>query len=636
MKWIQLTSLLLLWLPGLSAQPAPVAADEETRALIAAFKGADKTKSKRRIDRADDATFLRRVTLDLTGRLPTPSELSSFKASTDSRKRAKAIDRLMNTEAFVDRWTTFFEDLFKVRRFFDTAVYRNPFHDLIRGMVAENRSWKDIATTVLTTRGKGSQAGSAFLFYSFEMLEEEFRLDFLDDQTNLITEAMLGMRTECISCHDGAYHLEEVNKGLSVRKRSEFWGMAAFLARTYPYFEYPEDEDEFPEDDEAAEGFYLAQTGIFDMDKDTYDPDKGEIENTDELPSGEYNAKSQAGEGMRPPRNGGVIEPAYLGTGEKPRPGESRREALARMITSDRQFARNMVNRVWAHFFGEGFVMPLVDWDMGRLTPESAQSFNTTVQARDYRLMEFLTDEFIKSNYNMRTLIKLVTNSELYQWNFAVHDKSNKRLGYWRTNNRVRRLDAEAIIDGINDALELPRRYMIAGKLDRTYTSTWQLPGTDEPSIFAIYDLFSEDEEPLVDVTDLGYDSEETYFFFQEATSSLLNQLGRGDYFNAKDRDNTSSITMSLTMMNGFEANWWVDYWQQASPVLTGLRRDLDNGAKSPEAALNVLFQRFLFRDANQVERQHLLPVLQSGDRERGLTDVTWVLINHPDFLYNR
>ncbi len=603
----------------------------ENSQLLDAFHGA-RAAGKKGVKLADDDTFLRRIWLDLTGRIPSPEETQAFIADPDPKKRTKTIAALMRKATFVDRWTTFYEDILRTRFVIENGMYRNPFHDMIYDAVNRNTPWDQLARDVITSAGLGVTPKSGFLYYVYELADEDFRLDFLDDQTSFITETMLGLNTSCISCHDGAYHLEDINKGLATMTRRQFWSMSSMLASTYLYIEA------FPEDDDDELG-YLQSLALVDLDKPGFTPGEESylFEENELYLDGEYHAQSSAGQGMRPPRNGGVIAPAYLNTGETPRAGETRREALARMLTADRQFARNMVNRVWAHFFGEGFVEPVESWDLGRIDPQTAAANGATVQARDYQLMEYLTDQFITGGYDLRELIVMIAESELYQWDYSSEairaTSTTGGLSFWRSSERTDRLPAEAIIDGIKDVLGFPGRYAVSGIYTRTYNSTWQMPGTGEPNIGALFAFDSEDL--AIHPTQLGYDSIDEYYFYQYATMELLTELGRGDFENGLARKNNSDITTALSLMNGEANNFWLEF-ARYSPLIEDWTDRLEDGQISRNQVVEAMFQRILFREPNGPESQKFTSYFSGNETEQALADMLWVLFNHPDFLYKR
>ena len=575
---------------------------------------------------ADDRLFIRRIWLDLTGRVPTPDQADQFLANQSPEKRAAIIDSLMSSEAFNLRWTVFFEDIFQNRQLFENPKARNEFQAMLHKAVSQGTPLDELARSILTGRAAGAE--NPFMFWAHIPVEGGYRLDNLDDQIAYVTETMLGVQTLCISCHDGAYHLEEVNVELAKRTRREFWQMAAFLSKSALYVADPgvfENDD----DDEVIEAL-----DYVDMDGPDYNPFRGFALLEEEFQDGEYHAQSQPGDGMRPPRSGGTVQPAYLFTGEQPRPGEPRRQALARLLTADRQFARNMVNRVWAHFFGEGFVEPLDSWDMARIDDATATANQSTIQARTPQLMEYLTDQFIAGGFNLRSLVRIIVTSDLYQWDYLnAPDMSPEPMAYWRGPNRARRLEAEAILEAMFQTLAMPRRYVINGRPTATVASTWALPGDDSPSLDALVEFTEDGYRFTVPPQSLGYANEDEYFFMQYVTMDLLSQLGRGDAFNAVKRDNSGSVTNSLLLMNNYTLNFWVDELRFA-PAVFQVTNAFDRDQITADTLVDGLFRNILFRDPTAGERARFLQHLQQNEPDMAVPDLYWVLFNHPDFLY--
>ncbi len=575
--------------------------------------------------RVDDLTFLRRIWLDITGRLPEADAAREFFEDGQPGRRNRAIDRALASEAYVNRWTTFFGNLLTIRPIIIESVpFRNPMYQTTRDMVAANTPWDEMARAFLTDSGQGKRSDSLFLFWAMEGLEEDYRLDFLDDQVDYITGAMLGIRTGCISCHDGAGHLEQVNKGLAVSRREEFWGMAAFLSSTY--FQVPTSVGDNLDR-------IINEIRLVDVDDPQFSNSGSFLIDGQGANLGEYVAQSQVGEGMRVPRNGSIVPPRYLFTGEAPAPGETRRAALARMITSDRQFARNMVNRVWAHFFGAGFVEPLDDWDLGRLNAEIAESNQATVQARDPELMELVTDLFIQSGYDLKALIALICNSALYQLDYAhlPEPGGNPMLSYWESNSRVRRLEAEALVDATFQVMGIPRKYTVRGYLHKTYASAWELPDTTEPGIDAIY---TEDGRIRPNILQrLGYQGLDDYFYMQFSAHYLLDLFGRPNHIDLVERDNESNLPAALTFFNEPSIHYFL-FAELISPNALAVIQALNTGEKTPEEMTRDLFYSILFRAPTNEEMGIFVSYLREGSYEESVPDIFWAILNHPDFLY--
>jgi len=137
----------------------------------------------------------------------------------------------------------------------------------------------------------------------------------------------------CISCHDGAAHLEKVNQFLTTKKRDEFYGQAAFFGKTRQIMNW--------------EDGYQANTEYTVDDKGTgYDTNAVSI--------------------VRVPRRGGNGSPRFILTGEAPRAGANPRDELARMITGNLQFSRAFTNRIFGEFMGFGIVEPVDEFDLAR------------------------------------------------------------------------------------------------------------------------------------------------------------------------------------------------------------------------------------------------------------------------------
>lgn len=603
----------------------------------------------------DDLTFLHRVHFDLTGHAPSHETINVFVANPDPGKYAAEIETLFQSQAFVDRWVTFLADLLQNEPLFDDtpAPFRNAMHARLGKHIRDNTGWDQIAREVLTGNGAGTLGTTAFGFWAREVFIEEFRLEVLDNQVATITDAFLGIQTNCVSCHDGQYHLEQVNVGLVDKKREDFWAMAAFLSQTFVYYPFPgEDEEE----DESFDDF-MKNLHLVDLDKNNVSNEDGELFVEERFRDGQYNAQSVAGEGMRVPRNGGVIQPKYMFTGEQPRQGESRREALARMITSDRQFARNMVNRVWAEFFGEGFVHPLNGWDPGRIDSATADAHASTVQPRTPALMESLTEGFIQNGYDLQWLMRRIVASGLYLDTLSETVNPNDYLGYWRSKQRIRRLPAEAIVDRYHRALDIPQRYVYRGNITSTVGSAWALPSSGEPESFSLIQIPEDDVEFenltwLNDPTNLGFSSKADYFFSQDTAMEMLVRLGRGQFLANQPRENTSTVQRALFLLNQPEVHSYmyggyeVEYDEEdgdlgsfvipASPYLQTKIEQLNNGSLSQDEFLKEMFLRFLVREPTQAERGLFTNYYSGKSVQQGVYDTAWALINHPDFIHQR
>jgi hypothetical protein len=224
----------------------------------------------------------------------------------------------------------------------------------------------------------------------------------------------LGINIECISCHDGAGHLEKINHWLARQKRVDVWNQAAFFARSRlwrPYGGY----SNFALTDDGA-GYDLSSKSV-----------------------------------TRPKRYAAPVAPTFLLTGEKPKPGEPPRAAFARMVTTHPQFARATVNLIWAELMGAGIVDPPFSFDLDTL--------NT--QASHPDLLDALAEDFRKHNFDLRYLIALIVNSSTYQLSSTFPGEWKPAYGPYFARHIVRRLPAAQIWDAITTSTGLPQEITI-------------------------------------------------------------------------------------------------------------------------------------------------------------------------------
>ncbi len=186
-----------------------------------------------------DEEFLRRLSLDLAGRTPTPQEIREFVADTAPDKRDRAIDRLIDSPEFVDKWTMWLGDLIQNARFSQNRSQqvegRNRLHEWIRASISSNKSWRDIAFELITGNGNNydaAGAGANFIIRGFHPMGPRTGQDTYDMLLSRTATMFLGMgHYDCILCHD-ARHLNTVSAWGTQAKRLEAHRMAAFFSRS--------------------------------------------------------------------------------------------------------------------------------------------------------------------------------------------------------------------------------------------------------------------------------------------------------------------------------------------------------------------------------------------------------------------
>ena len=362
-----------------------------------------------------DHEFIRRVTLDLTGRIPTAAEVRAFIADSKPGKRDRLIDQLLTSEAFVDKWAYFFMDLFRANGKMGRG--QELFHYWMRENLRVDRPYDDTVRSMIAASAKSNHVVAASNVIAREHVQGKAQpddgtdlgmvqqLDTHDELNVLWAKAFLGINLSCVSCHDGQGHLEKVNTWLSRKRRSDFYRNASFLGRTRYLM--------FWEDGKPQSGEFLIDDG-----NPGYD--------------------TRGASMIRVPRFGGPSEAAFIMTGEKPQPGEEPREALGRMITAHPQFARATVNMFWAKLMGVGIVEPFDEFDLDR--PD---------QASHPELLDELAADFRSHNHSIRHLLRTICQSSAYQMSAVFPGEWNDRYTKYFSRKFVRQLNAEEIHDSI-------------------------------------------------------------------------------------------------------------------------------------------------------------------------------------------
>lgn len=374
-----------------------------------------------------DAEFLRRVTLDLTGALPTAAEAQSFLADTAPDKRARKIDALLASQAFNDRWTMWLGDLVQNVQVSQNSnefyLGRNAYYRWIRESIASHKPYDAMVRELLAGEGVTFDVGVAN--YVVRQLQRNGPpQDTYDNLAAHSAEKFLGVPALCISCHDGVGHLETVNWYLRNKKREDFWKTAAFFAQTQVRAERTDD---------AAAPFRITVSTN---------------------PLGAYRLNTTDGnKSPRQPREGqpNTVTPAFFLTGEQPKPGESLRIAYGRMLTADRQFARATVNLLWKEMFGRGLVDPVNGFDLSKLETQPSHP----------ALLEDLASEFIAKNYSLRELLRTIALSRAYQLSSA-YDGPHPDESYF-ARRQPRRLSAEVLFDAVGSATGSRPQFLVPG-----------------------------------------------------------------------------------------------------------------------------------------------------------------------------
>ncbi len=344
---------------------------------------------------SDDATFLRRVYLDLTGLPPSSDDVRAFlNDDTSTRvKRAEVIDRLLGSDEFIEYWTNKWADLLQVNRKYLGVEGSEKLRGWIRQAVAENRPYDEFVREIVTATGSNNDNPEASYFKILRTPE-----DTMENTTHLF----LGIRFNCNKCHDHPFERWT---------QDQYYEMSAFFARVGL------------EADPASGKRRVAGTaveGAKPLFERVVDLEQGEVEHV---------------------QTGAVVDPEFpFEVDYACSEDATRRQRLAAWMTDadNPYFARSYVNRLWGYLLGKGLIEPIDDIRAGN-PPTNPE------------LLDFLTTSFIESEFDFRHVLRLITNSRTYQLSVETNPlNEDDSLNY--SHAMPRRLPAEVIYDAVHAA----------------------------------------------------------------------------------------------------------------------------------------------------------------------------------------
>lgn len=533
-----------------------------------------------------DAAFLRRATLDATGLIPTPEQVDAFLADDSPDKRARLVDSLVGSPEFAEQWAWFFGDLFRLAH--QVGAVRNPFQTWIKEWLTTDRPYDDMVRDLLTgvSKAHGSVSPLAFLARSHAaksrivMSPDDYaihnRLDALDQFNVDVARVFLGVNTSCISCHDGADHLEPLNEWLSKRTREEFYRQSAFLGDVRLITTWDDRSKNVVVDlivDDLAKGY---DTG-------------------DDAP---YHTLS---EGRFPRLEGLAYEPAFLLTGETPQPGEHPRDAYARLLTGHPQFARAAANLVWGKLMTVAFVEPYNGFDldrMERLAPGEEDPLPP--RPLNPELLEALAEEFRDSGYSFWRLVKTVMKSEAYALSSQYEGPWDEAWTGYYPRRFVRVLTGPELVDSLAVATGVPTEFRFSG-------------------------LTVERVKELTTPSDLGGRRGRGE---GAEVDALMQSFFQSNRMTPAPVGNRGSILQALLMMQSGVVT------RRVSVESDGRVAELLAKSATSGEVVDGLFLGTLGRPPTPAEAE-LGAERLDDDRRRGAEDLQWALLNSPEFLLN-
>ena len=366
---------------------------------------------KRPAPPASDHEFLRRVFIDLIGRIATLEEVIDFEQDRDPNKRAKLINRLLYSNEYKPRvngrpvkkgdgvltfdyadeyarhWSTIWTVWLMSRT--THPVYREQMNFwLYVDVFLPNASYKEMVTQLLTATGKSNVNGSVnFVAHQLGEMVPENRRNQLGEfdavpVTSRVTRLFLGLQTQCVQCHDHPFNPEWV--------QADFWGVNAYFRQV--------NRDGIPTPADMPRNQQTVGVAVLDVTDVPTVNDRGII--FYERRDGKLMATKP--NFLKDIEQANNDERAYKTMPETP--GLSRRDAVADYVFQHDNHAKAYVNRIWGHLFGRGLNQEDSFDDFGSHNPVLHQE-----------LLTQLSDSFVEYNYDPKMLLEWICNSDVYQ-----------------------------------------------------------------------------------------------------------------------------------------------------------------------------------------------------------------------------
>jgi hypothetical protein len=470
-----------------------------------------------------DAEFIRRAALDITGTLPTPSEVKAFIADTAVDKRARLVGQLLARPEYASFFAVKWADILRNKREGKTELRSATFNffDWIRAELARNTRYDQFVRAILVAKGTPETAPPV---HWYRNLKESTA--FVDDAA----QVFLGMRLQCAKCHHHPFEKWS---------QHDYYSFAAFFARVGR-----KPDIQAQRNGREGEVIYTLRSGTVTHPK--------------------------TGEAMTPRGLGG--DPVPVSAEEDPRT-----ELVDWMADpSNPFFAKALVNRYWAHFFGRGLVEPMDDI---RLTNPPSNP----------ELLDTLAQVFVKKGYDLKDLIRTICTSRVYGLS-SIPNVTNAKDRQSFARHYPRRMRAEVLLDAIAQVSGVPTPF------------DGLPPGTR-----------------AIDLPD------------ESVGSSFLDAFGRPkrDTPCECERVSDASLGQSLMLLNSSEI--------QSKLTTPGSRAELMAKDPRPDAdKVDELFWAAFGRAPASQERSSALGHLakHADNKRSAFEDIIWALVNAKEFQF--
>ena len=344
----------------------------------------------------DDLTFLRRVSLDVTGSLPSPELARAFLTDQTEDKRSLFVDQLLSSEEYASYWALKWADLLRVEEKTLDAKGVEKIYGWLKEKIGNGRPIDELAKDILCATGSTYENPPANFYRALRAPV---------NRAEAVAQVFIGTRINCAKCHDHPFE--------NVSQEDYYRFAAIFDAIDYDIIE--------------------------NKKKDGFDKHQFIGEQIVKLVS----MKNWTNKFLKDPRTNKPPVPGFLDSeAGSIKSFDKRLIELSSWITSHPRFSRVQANRIWANLLGQALIDPIDD-------------VRETNPASNPELLKYLSSQLVESGFDQRQLIRLITNSATYQLSSdpAMIDDIGSESTFARA--KVMRYPAEVIIDAAHKAMSV-------------------------------------------------------------------------------------------------------------------------------------------------------------------------------------
>ncbi len=402
---------------------------------------------------ASDDVIVRRLYLDIAGRIPTVAERQEFISSNDPQKRARLIDKLLASDGYTSHLFNYWADVLRLTDNTKGRITAEAYEEWMKKELKANTPYDQLVKKLLTTEGGAWDSGSIG-FYQ----RDENKLDHLA----YTVQVFLGTSIVCAQCHNHpfdkwtqmdyygmaafTYGMDTKGNGITdikLPKKPQGKQLPEFLEKMSPKErraytkEHPEEVAKLREAAKKTESDSMSNEDMQQVKRALGDVMKPlrytAITNHDgKLPALPHDYKYDDG------KPGQTVEArAIFGHDAKPKEGQTRVQAFAEWMTSPEnpRFTTVIANRMWKKVFGLGLIEPV-------------DEMTDSTVASNPALMDYLTQLMIEKKYSLKSFLRVLYNTDTYQRAAGTQEIALGEISHF-TGPMLRRMSAEQVWDSM-------------------------------------------------------------------------------------------------------------------------------------------------------------------------------------------